>query len=225
MGGKWTAGPEQSVSPIANAPGLVRPMMSPANPVSTVSRSLANMRCGAASVTTRPVRATLTFIPFSNLPDTTRTNATLSRWRGSMLACSLKTRPVNWLLVGSMVSPARKGAAPGRAPCSMNSLRKSSTPKLDCALAKNIGVSSPRITASTSSSSPSTSSSSTSSLSCSRRSSSMSSASAGSPRSYSLTFVCSPLPRCGFWYSITFPVGRWKTPQKRSPLPMGQLMG
>ncbi len=44
--------------------------------------------------------------------------------------------------------PPSPSPAPGLAAESMNSLRNSSIPKLDCALAKNIGVTSPRSTAS-----------------------------------------------------------------------------
>lgn len=70
MGGNATVGElmPTSVSPMAKAPGLVRPMTSPAKPSWTVARSLANIFWGRASVTTRPERATLTFMPFSNLP-------------------------------------------------------------------------------------------------------------------------------------------------------------
>mmetsp|Transcript_40250 Transcript_40250/g.89375 ORF Transcript_40250/g.89375 Transcript_40250/m.89375 type:complete len:227 (-) Transcript_40250:885-1565(-) len=226
MGGKCTTEPVHKVSPMANAPGLVRPITSPAKPSITVLRSFANMRCGAASVTTRPVRATLTFMPFSNFPDTTRTNATLSLCLGSMFACSLKTKPVNWDCVGATSGPERVGATPGRAARSMNWRKNSSTPKLVIALAKNMGVTLPASTSSISSSSPSTSSSSTSSCSCSSRSGSISSFSSGSWRSYS--FLVAPFERPDEpfrSYSTTLAVGRWYTPQKRSPDPIGQLMG
>lgn len=66
MAGNLTSGPVNRVSPMANAPGFVRPMTSPANPSVTVTRSLANRRCGAVSATVRPVRATLT-CPFADL--------------------------------------------------------------------------------------------------------------------------------------------------------------
>lgn len=60
-----------------------------------------------------------------------------------------------------------------------------------------------------------TSSSSTSSCSCSHRSASMSDWSCGSDRAYAL--LLAPLPRPPLVYSSTRPVGRWYTPQKRSP--------
>lgn len=40
-----------------------------------------------------PVRGRLTLMPRSNSPDTIRTKAIRSRWRGSMLAWILKTKP------------------------------------------------------------------------------------------------------------------------------------
>mmetsp|Transcript_37472 Transcript_37472/g.95841 ORF Transcript_37472/g.95841 Transcript_37472/m.95841 type:complete len:226 (-) Transcript_37472:486-1163(-) len=158
-------------------------------------------------------------MPFSNLPDHTRTYATLSRCRGSMLACSLNTCPLKLWLTGSMASPSMVALLVGLCASSMNDSRKSCTPKVDMALPKYMGVRRPSSTFCMSSSAPSSSSSSISSSTCASRSASMASTTAGSS-SASSTRELPFLP-----YSTYFRPTRSKIPAKRLPEPTGQFMG
>ena len=79
-------------------------MTSPGNAVSTVSRSCPNIACAYLVANGRPVAAWVSTMPRSNRPEHTRTNATRSRWAGSMLACTLNTSPENGASTGPLVS-------------------------------------------------------------------------------------------------------------------------
>ena len=61
---------------------------------------------------------TLSFMPRWNLPDAIRNMAIRSRWLGSILAWTLKTKPVTSGAPGSIVVSTGSGAlrAPARAP-------------------------------------------------------------------------------------------------------------
>mmetsp|Transcript_14161 Transcript_14161/g.34070 ORF Transcript_14161/g.34070 Transcript_14161/m.34070 type:complete len:201 (-) Transcript_14161:984-1586(-) len=165
---------------MANDPGLLRPMMSPANPSSSTVLSCPNSCEGRDSATNFLVRAFITFMPRSKRPLTTRTNATLSRCLGSMLACSLNTNPVKWSSTASMNPPVLVARPRGRTLYPRNVSRNSCTPKLFPPDPKNTGVSCPACTCSRSSSLPSSSNSSMSSISCAYSSGSIRSFSRGS---------------------------------------------
>ncbi len=64
-----------SVSPIANDPGLASPNTSPAKATSTDSRSLAKSFIARVKRTSLPLRMFFTVMSRSNLPEQTRTNA------------------------------------------------------------------------------------------------------------------------------------------------------
>ncbi len=49
---------------------------------------------GALTDSWRPVFCTFSFIPRVNRPEASLTKAMRSRWLGSMLACTLNTKPV-----------------------------------------------------------------------------------------------------------------------------------
>ena len=71
-------------------------------------------------------------------------NATRSRWRGSMFAWILKTKPRNSGSSGATRPVGRASRGAGGGASATNASRNSSTPKLVTALPKKTGVSSPR---------------------------------------------------------------------------------
>ena len=81
-------------------------------------------------------------MPLKNFPETTRMNATRSRWFGSMFAWILNTNPENSGFVGSTISFV-DSCGDGAGARSRNSSRNGSTPKFVSALPKNTGESSP----------------------------------------------------------------------------------
>ena len=160
MGSNRTPSPSASVSPIANTPGFASPTTSPANATSTDSRSDANSFIARVSRTSLPVRTLRTVMSRSNLPLHTRRNAMRSRWRGSMLAWILNTKPLNRSSVGSTTCRSASTRGAGGGPIRTNASRNSSTPKFVTALPKNTGVTSPRSIASRSNAEPAPSSNS-----------------------------------------------------------------
>ena len=159
---------------------------------------------------------------FSNLPLQTRTKATRSRWRGSMLACNLKTKPLKPGRRGS-IAPWLDWRATGFWANSKKASKKGRTPKLVIAEPKKTGLSSPPCTSSRSKSAPAPSSSSSSSRARASRSGSTSSARSGSFQARERSTLC--LPRSARANRITCLLRRSITPRKRSPLPIGQLTG
>ena len=215
---------------MAKLPGLFRPMTSPAKPSSRTVLSCPKSCDGRESATDFFVRAFVTFMPRSNRPLTTRTNATLSLWRGSMFACNLKTNPVNPESVGSTSEPSAHARPRGRVLYPRNVSRNSFTPKLFMPDPKNTGVSCPSCTACKSKSLPSSSKSSMSSINRACKSSPMSVAkfaSSSGTISRPFVFLSSPFLVFPALASLsnrcTSLVGRWNTPRNVSPLPMGQF--
>ena len=84
-------------------------------------------------------RPLTTGMSFTNRPEQTRTNATRSRWRGSMFACILKTKPVKRSSVGE-IGPTSLDRGCGGGASSTSARRNGSRPKLVSALPKNTGV-------------------------------------------------------------------------------------
>ena len=110
-----------------------------------------------------PVRPWVTTMPRSKRPEQTRRKAMRSRWDGSMLACTLNTKPENGASSGARRRRRRRrgGWATGtRSTTASSSLR---TPKLVSAEPKNAGVDSAPRKSSTSRSAPTSSSRSSSS--------------------------------------------------------------
>ena len=102
------------MSPGRSAPAFTSPITSPGYAVSTVSRSWPNMAWAYLVANGRPVAACVSTIPRSNRPDATRTNATRSRWAGSMLAWTLNTRPENGAATGRWApSTSARGVGAG----------------------------------------------------------------------------------------------------------------
>ena len=143
IGGKRTVAPRCSVSPTRTSPPMTTPTTSPGNASSIDARSCPNTSCAKLSASVRPVRAFVTRIPRSNRPEQIRTNATRSRWRGSMLACTLNTSAANGASTGrSVPSSIARGCADGASSRSTSS--SSPTPKFHAAEPNSIGISSPR---------------------------------------------------------------------------------
>ena len=101
--------PTYSVSPTRTSVALTRPTTSPGKASSTVSRSWPNSEWAYLVENGLPVRPWVTTMPRSKRPEHTRMKATRSRWAGSMLACTLNTKP-------------EKGASSGRR-CAVHVLR------------------------------------------------------------------------------------------------------
>ena len=74
-----------------------------------------------------------------NRPEQTRTNATRSRWRGSMFAWILKTKPLKRSSAGLTV-PESLGRGCGGGASSTSACRNGSRPKFVRALPKKTGV-------------------------------------------------------------------------------------
>ena len=96
--------PAYSVSPGRSAVALTRPITSPGKASSTVSRSWPNIDWAYLVANGRPVAAWVSTMPRSNRPEHTRTNAIRSRCAGSMLACTLNTRPENGASTGARLA-------------------------------------------------------------------------------------------------------------------------
>jgi hypothetical protein len=79
------------------------PMMSPASALSAISRSWAKNRIGECTAIGLPRPEGVSFMPRLNVPETMRMNAMRSRCCGSMLACTLNTKPVTSARLGSIV--------------------------------------------------------------------------------------------------------------------------
>ena len=138
------------------------PTTSPGNASSSTTRSSPKTSCACASVNGRPVREFVTFMPRSKRPDETRRNATRSRWRGSMFAWTLKTRPENGASIArGAPSASRRACGDGARRSSASSSRP--TPKFDTAEPKKTGVAWPSAKSAGSSVPPAPSSSSSSS--------------------------------------------------------------
>ena len=104
---KRSASPSVSASPMRSWPWFGMPMMSPAQASSASSRSWARKSTGFATAIGLPVRTWWSFMPRSKWPEQSRTKATRSRCLGSMLAWTLKTKPVT---AGSQAPTARGSA-------------------------------------------------------------------------------------------------------------------
>ena len=104
-------------------------MMSPGQASSTVSRSGAKNRIGLCTPMVLPVPDCFSFMPRRNSPDASRRNATRSRWLGSMLAWTLKTKPVTSLV--ARLDGTADGGLRARAAARMSASASSSsrTPK------------------------------------------------------------------------------------------------
>ena len=76
-----------------NCPWFGMPMMSPAHASSANSRSAARNRTGFDTAIGFLLRTCSSFMPRLKCPDANRTKATRSRCFGSILACTLKTKP------------------------------------------------------------------------------------------------------------------------------------
>ena len=127
---KRRASPSVSVSPMRSWPWFGMPMMSPAQASSASSRSAARNSTGFVIAIGLPVRTWCSFMPRSKCPEARRTKATRSRCLGSMLAWTLKTKPVTGgLLRGrSARGSARCGPAAAGRSAPMPSI-SSCTPK------------------------------------------------------------------------------------------------
>mmetsp|Transcript_9828 Transcript_9828/g.19192 ORF Transcript_9828/g.19192 Transcript_9828/m.19192 type:complete len:270 (-) Transcript_9828:539-1348(-) len=220
----WIFLPVVMVSPMEKAPGLTKPTMSPGYAFSIVSRRCANSFDGAERRTVFPVLVCKTCMSFSNRPEQTRTKAMRSRCFGSMLACSLKTNPLNSGDSGS-ISPSVLGRPLGVWLISMNLSRKFCTPKLLKPEPNQTGVCFCARTFSRSNGSTISSRISTSSLSCTKRSSGTSSSSLSSITSSMLSSSAFFAPAAAFVYSTTLRASRSYTPTNRSPDPMGHVTG
>ncbi len=183
---KPSTSPSVKVSPIWMVPWLCRPMMSPAQASSSISRSLEKKVSASAIFRSFLMRTWRIFMPFSYLPEQMRMKAMRSRCLGSMFAWILNTKPVNFSSTGSTVRSLATRAS-GFGAQSTTASSTWSTPKLPSAVPKKTGVISPRRKASLSNSwqAPWTSSS------CSTKSSYMSPrcARASSESSLSMTRV------------------------------------
>ena len=97
-----SASPSVSVSPMRSWPWFGMPMMSPAQASSASSRSAARNSTGLVTAICFFDRTCVSFMPRSKCPEARRTNATRSRCLGSMLACTLKTKPETLVSSGAM---------------------------------------------------------------------------------------------------------------------------
>ena len=88
------------VSPTRKVPWLGMPMMSPGQASSTVSRCWAKNRIGLCTLIVLPEPDCLSFMPRRKVPETNRMKAMRSRCCGSMLAWTLKMKPVTSLPSG-----------------------------------------------------------------------------------------------------------------------------
>mmetsp|Transcript_2719 Transcript_2719/g.10402 ORF Transcript_2719/g.10402 Transcript_2719/m.10402 type:complete len:338 (-) Transcript_2719:513-1526(-) len=204
--------------------------MSPAKPTSRTVLSWPKSALGRESATCFFVRAFVTFMPRSNLPETTRTNATLSRCLGSMFACSLNTNPQKFSSVGCNTEPSRVILFRGFVLYPRNVSKNSFTPKLFPPLPKKTGVSCPSCTFCRSNSAPNSSNSSMSSTNCSYKLLPINPskrASLNSTISNPFVFLSSPFfvfpALASLENKCTSRVGRWNTPWNVSPLPIGQF--
>ncbi len=170
-----------------------------------------------------PVRATVTDMPRSKTPETTRMKAMRSRCRGFMLAWILKMKPEKsgwWGSRDPSIATRGRGGGARRSRCSRNG----PTPKLVIAEPKKNGVTSPARKSSTLHSSPASATNSSSSKNSSSTSGSTWSFRVGSSRSR-ITSGASSVPPTTRWNRCTRWVERSNTPRKRSPEPMGQFIG
>ena len=136
---KRSISPSVSASPMRSWPWLGMPMMSPAHASSASSRSDARNSTGFDTAIGFFDRTCVIFIPRSKCPEARRTNATRSRCLGSMLACTLKTKPVTSLSSGEICRSAAVCGC-GWGPYSPMPVISSLTPKLLMAEPNQIGV-------------------------------------------------------------------------------------
>ncbi len=139
IGGKATGSPSQSVSPMANAPGLARPTTSPAYATSSDSRSSAKSRIARES-RTRAARARVAHGHVAL--ELARADA---HERDAVAVARIHVRLNLEDEAGERRRPPgrRPRAPPAAAPSSTNPSRKSCTPKFVTALPKNTGVARP----------------------------------------------------------------------------------
>ena len=154
--------PAYSVSPGRSAVALTRPITSPGKASSTVSRSWPNIDWAYLVANGRPVAAWVSTMPRSNRPEHTRTNAIRSRCAGSMLACTLNTRPENGASTGRG-SPLTSSRADGGGANEVTASSRRRTPKFGSAAPNSTGLVTPARNVSMSTAGPYTSSSSASS--------------------------------------------------------------
>ncbi len=117
-------------------------MTSPGNAVSTVSRSWPNIAWAYLVANGRPVAAWVSTIPRSKRPEHTRTNATRSRWAGSMLAWTLNTRPEKGASTARW-SPSTDARGSGAGASSHIASSSRRTPKFGSAAPNSTGDDSP----------------------------------------------------------------------------------
>ncbi|CAB4367715.1 unannotated protein [freshwater metagenome] len=141
------------MSPICKPDVLIRPITSPGNASSIVSRSEPNAVVAYFVPTFFAVRAQSTSIPRSNLPEQIRAKAMRSRWFGSILAWILKMKAANSASNGR-ASPSTSGRGAGAGAKSTTASRSICTPKLVIAEPTKTGVLSPAKKLSTSKSAP-----------------------------------------------------------------------
>ena len=113
--------------------------MSPGQALSTCSRSCAMKVSALAALTCLPMRTCSIFMPLSKRPEQMRMKATRSRCAGSMLACTLNTKPVRAASSAATVRPT-VSRSPGGGACSTKASSRGVTPKLLIAEPKNTGV-------------------------------------------------------------------------------------
>src|SRR5471032_1809018 len=167
-------------------------MMSPAYASLIVSRSRPKKRYARVARISLPARLLNTAMSFVNLPEQTCTNATRSRWRGSMFAWILKTKPVKRSSVGS-TTPVSLGRACGCGASSTSVRRNGSRPKFVIALPKNTGVWRPARYSSRSNGVPAARITSSDSRKCAYVLSPISARASGSSRSETSTGAILPL--------------------------------
>mmetsp|Transcript_42 Transcript_42/g.120 ORF Transcript_42/g.120 Transcript_42/m.120 type:complete len:325 (-) Transcript_42:568-1542(-) len=220
----WRRRPVVMVSPMEKAPGFTKPTMSPGYATSIVSRLWAKSLEGADRRTVLPVRVCSTCMSFSKRPEQTRTKAMRSRCRGSMLACSLKTKPVKSPSLGA-TSPRLLTRAPGGWESSRKRSRNCWTPKLLYPDPNHTGVCRCARTSAMSRGSTMLSRISSSSRNWARRSAEMRPSSWGSMMSSILVWVALLAPPAERSNSITVRSRRSYTPANRSPDPIGHVIG
>ena len=98
------------LSPTRSTPWFGMPITSPAKASSASSRSEAKNMIGALTDRDLPVFWTFSFMPRLKAPEAMRNMAIRSRWLGSILAWTLKTKPVTSSAPGSTVVSTGAGA-------------------------------------------------------------------------------------------------------------------
>ena len=109
---KRTSLRSDKVSPTRNVPWFGMPMISPGSALSAISRSCAKNRIGECIATGLPSPEGVSFMPRLKVPEHNRMNAMRSRCCGSILACTLKMKPVTSFSDGS-ISPFELGCGRG----------------------------------------------------------------------------------------------------------------